>query len=115
MEEERPSSISIDLIYDRDGLLDANSLIMTLESQLGGRIRITDWYDESKAAEDYPHLSAEERRAVVDAIDTGDYDLAIDDDLRRDMIDQAVESAGFELASPSDDEDEDEAETAMTP
>lgn len=111
---ERPTSITLDVKYNADGTIDDNSLIMAIESALGGRLCITDWYGESEAANDYPHLSAQDRRHVINAIQTGDYDDAIDKDLKRSVIDNAVEAVGLE-AYPEVDEDYHNDDSPMGP
>jgi hypothetical protein len=111
---ERPTSISIDLIYDRDGRLDASSLLMNLENALGGRIKVTDWYDENMAADDYPHLNEEERRALISSISTGDYDDAIDRDIRRTVLDEAAASAGLPRWE-GDEAEEEDSESSVSP
>ncbi|NTF17017.1 hypothetical protein G6L37_01060 [Agrobacterium rubi] len=110
----RPANVNIDLVYDRDGRLDTSSLIMTLESQLEGRLKITDWYDENLAANDYPHLTSDEIRQVIPEISTGDYDDAIDRDIRRNALDDAVASAGLPRWEGDLDE-EIEDENSATP
>lgn len=98
---DRPTTITLPVKYDSDGMLDASSLLLALESAVNDRIRITDWYDESRAREDYPHLDDEERRAMIAAIQTGDWDLAIDQNVRKEVLDDAVEAAGLPLDAES--------------
>lgn len=113
---ERPTSITLDVKYNRDGTIDDSSLIIELESALGGRLCITDWYGESHAQTDYPHLNEDERRAVISSIQIGDYDEAVDQDMRRATIDSAVIAAGLEGYPDADDEDADHTDdSAMAP
>ena len=92
----KPTSITIPVTYDADGILECSALVHAFERALGGRICITDWYSERAAQSDYPHLSEEDRREVISCISTGDYDEAIDRDSRREVLDAAVVEAGFE-------------------
>jgi hypothetical protein len=101
-----PTSITLDLKYHDDGTLDASSLILALEGKLEGQIRITDWYDETFAKADYPHLDSEQRRALISSIEVGDYDTIIDSDGRRAILDEAAERAEVPAWADSDDEDD---------
>lgn len=90
----RPSQITLDVKYDADGILDESSLINQLERLLEGRIRITDWVGEIAIASEYKHLDQDQRLALISSIDIGDYDDAINDDIRRKTLDAAAASAG---------------------
>src|SRR5690606_39592598 len=93
--------------YDTEGRLDSSSLLAQLENQLGGRIVVTDWIDETMIYYDYPHLDDQQRRALISSVDIGDYDDAINLDIRRNTLDRAAKSAGvprFEDDDLSDDE-----------
>lgn len=113
MNEERPSSISIDLRYDRDGRLDASALLIALEGQLEGRIKILDWYDENFAAADYPHLNDEQRRSLIWNIETGDYDEIINQDGKRSVLDEAAARA--EVPAWEDQDENDDESDLPTP
>lgn len=90
-----PTQITLDLKYDADGILDESTLLIQLESQLGGRIKITDWVGERAIAQEYPHLNEDERRALISSVDIGDYDDAINSDVRRIVLDKAAQNAGL--------------------
>ncbi len=102
-----PETITLPIKYNSDGTLDASSLIIALESAVEGRMRITDWYDETFAKNDYPHLDDEQRRALISSIDTGDYDEIIDSDGRRAVLDEAAERAGVPTWRGGEDEEND--------
>jgi hypothetical protein len=104
---ELPETITLPIKRNSDGTLDASSLIIALETELDGHIRILDWYDETFAQNDYAHLDSEQRQALISSIDTGDYDQIVNSDGRRAILDEAAERADVP-AWKSEDEDEDE-------
>lgn len=93
----KPTSITLPLNYNSDGTLDTNSLMLALENALEDRVRITDWYDESSAMADYPDLDEEQRREMIAAISIGDYDEAIDREIRKDVLDKAADFARIDV------------------
>jgi uroporphyrinogen-III decarboxylase len=98
--QERPTQIVIELRYDEKGMLDSFHAINQLEAALDGKVCITDSIDERFIAQDYPHLSAEERKDVISHISTGDYDTAvIDAYARSNYLDDLVEKAGYDVGT----------------
>lgn len=91
-----PDRISIDVTYDNNGFLIESKLIMAIEEALGGRLRITDWISERMISEEYDLTNKEDIRNFVNNISVGDYDDAIDQDIRREVLDQAFSDAGLD-------------------
>lgn len=95
---EQPESITIPLTYDADGKLNDAAFILVLERELQGRLRITDWYGEEFAASDFPHLNQEERLALLDQIEVGEWgEQVVDADAKRDQLEIAVARADIDL------------------
>ena len=95
---EQPESITIPLTYDADGKLNDAAFILVLERELQGRLRITDWYGEEFAASDFPHLNQEERLALLDQIEVGEWvEQVIDADAKRDQLEIAAARADIDL------------------
>jgi hypothetical protein len=101
----RPLQISLEVKYDADGIMDESSLITQLEKLLEGRIRITDWVGERAISEEYKHLDEEQRRSLISSIDIGDFDDAINLDVRRKVLDEAATSAGVPVSDSENDDD----------
>jgi hypothetical protein len=109
-----PEKITLDIKYHSDGTLDESSLMLALETAVGGRIRITDWVGESHMREEYPHLDEEQRIGLISSIEIGEYDYAINQDARRTVLDEAAVAAGVPRwdGDEGDDEDADEDDDA---
>ncbi len=60
-------------------------------------IVLTDYVLLDDIKSDYPHLDDDQAAAVLASISIGDYDDAIDRDIRRSVLDDAVKTAGFDL------------------
>ncbi len=105
---EKKETVTIELVYNEDGSLDELSAITAFENAIGGRMKITDWYGMTSAKEDYPHLQQDQLMAVISELDTGEYDFAINRDIRRAVLDGTVEKAGFYTVTYDSDFDEDD-------
>lgn len=103
-----PEKITLDIRYHADGTLDESSLLLALETAVGGRIRITDWVGESHIRGEYPHLDEEQRIGLISSIEIGEYDYAIDQDTRRTVLNDAAVSAGVPRWDGDEGEDENE-------
>ncbi|TLX16134.1 hypothetical protein [Rhizobium sp. MHM7A] len=95
---EQPKSITIPLTYDAQGRLNDASFILALESALQGRLRITDWYGEEFASSDFPHLSQDERLALLGGIEVGEWgENVIDPDAKREQLEIAAARVDVDL------------------
>lgn len=96
--------IVIDVRFDADGVLDTAHVLNQLESRLEGHLKVTDWIDERLVAQDYPHLTSEQRLDVISLVQGGDYDDGIiNKDARRYYLDEMVGRAGYETETYESD------------
>jgi hypothetical protein len=109
-----PDKITLDITYYADGSLNESSLMLALENALGNRIKITDWVGEQAIRDEYPHLDEEQRIGLIAAIDIGDYDYAINQDVRRSILNEAAVAASVPRWEDDEgDEDEDTSELSL--
>jgi len=101
---EQPKSITIPLTYDSEGRLNDADFILALERGLQGRLRVTDWYGEEFASNDFPHLTQEQRLALLDGIEVGEWgEQVIDVDAKREQLEIAAARADIDLGPNASD------------
>lgn len=105
--------IVLNVRRNEEGVIDSSRLLTDLEDKTNGEIKITDWIDLEIMKNEYPHLSRADAAHAICHIDIGDYDDAINRDIRLDVLNEAVERAGFSTCEGEGDEEakDDEAET----
>lgn len=111
----KPDQITLNVNYDENGHLDDSAILIQLEALLPGRIKITDWVSERSIQSEYEHLSIDQVHELIHNIDIGDYDDAIDKDLRRDALNEACSRADLPVLADGDLADDDDSEHYPAP